>query len=143
MPLMRGWHYVNSRVKSLGVRDPSGQVHTRTQAENTGARWMGYKNEHDYRARRREADRYIKSVMESRQGKRDIERAKANAKSARARFSEREYRKTIIALRNAERDRKGDPVNRGPDSPIAVFHDQMGSQHSDAWDVFVRGTDTP
>lgn len=143
MPLPIGWHYVNSRVKSQGVRTPDGRVVSRTEAENTGARWMGYRNEHDYRARKQEADRYVKSVLSSKQGKADLERARAHARSQGRRFNERDYRKTLTALRNTERDSRGDPRDRGPDSPISQFHDQLGSERTSGWETFITGTDTP
>lgn len=143
MPLLPGWHFVNSRVKSEGVRAPDGTIVTRTEAENAGARWMGYRNEHDYRARKQDADRYVKSVLSSRQGKADLERARAHARSQGRRFNERDYRKTLTALRNAPRDSRGDPIDRGPDSPISQFHQQLGSEQGSGWQTFITGTDTP
>lgn len=143
MPLPPDWHYVNSRVKSLGVRAPDGTIVSRTEAENTGARYMGYRNEHDYRAHRGEADRYLRDVLSSAQGKADLERARDHARSQGRRFNERDYRKTLVALRNTDRDSRGDPVNRGPDSPISQFHEMLGSAHTSGWEVFISGTDTP
>ncbi len=143
MPLLKGWHFVDSNRKSAGVRTPSGAIVSRTEAENAGARWMGYKSEHDYRNRRHEADSYVRSVMSGRQGQRDIQRAREIARSRGERFDAREYRKTVIALRNTERNAKGDPVNRGPDSPISEFHRMTTDGRSSAWDRFITGTDTP
>ena len=104
---------------------------------------MGYRNEHDYRNRKQETDRLINSVLSSRQGKADLKRARAHAQSQGKRFDEREYRKTLTALVNAQRDSRGDPVDRGPDSPISRFHDQLGSEQTSGWEVFITGTDTP
>lgn len=143
MPLPPGWHYVNSRIKSQGVRSLTGEIVSRTEAENTGARYMGYRNEHDYRANRQEADRYLGSVLSSKQGKADLARARAHARSQGRRFNGRDYRKTLLGLRNAPRDVNGDPIDRGPDSPISQFHDQLGSEQTSGWEQFISGTDTP
>ena len=143
MPLPPDWHYVNSRIKSQGVRAPDGRIVTRTEAENTGARYMGYRNEHDYRANKKDADRYLRDVLSSSQGKADLARARTHARSQGKSFDERDYRKTLLGLHNARRDANGDPIDRGPGSPISQFHDQLGSEHTSGWETFISGTDTP
>lgn len=143
MPLLSGWHFVNSRQKSLGVRSPDGRIVSRSQAENAGARWLGYRNEHDYRKGKASRDTYIRNVLDSRQGKADIERARQHAKSRGQRLSAKEYKQTLLALHNAERTGRGDPIDRSPGSPIARFHELRGSSLSRAWETFIAGTDTP
>lgn len=143
MPLLAGWHFVDSKHKSRGVRAPDGRIVSRSEAENTGARWLGYSSEYDYRKHKSERDTYLRDVLRSKQGSSDLEKAKQHAKSQGERFNRREYERILLALHNGQRDANGDPLQRGPDSPLARFQEALGNALTRAWERWTEGTDTP
>jgi hypothetical protein len=127
MPLPFDAHYVNSKRKADGIRLSDGNIVSRTAGENLGANQLGYRNEKDYRARKAEAELYVNSVLNGRQGQRDLDRARKAAKKSGKPFDLREYRKVVIALKNTPRSSKGIPENRNPGSPLDRFQTMMGN----------------
>jgi hypothetical protein len=143
MPLPFDAHYVNSSRKSEGIRLADGSIVSRGIGENMGAQQLGYKNEHDYRARKSEGDRYVNAVLNGRQGQRDLNKARETARRQGKRFDEREYRKVILALRNTDRDASYAPRDRSPGSAIDRFHKMTGGTDTAGWLRFISGEGSP
>jgi hypothetical protein len=143
MPLPFGARYVNSQRKSDGIILADGTQVTRSQGENLGSQQLGYRNQKDYARNKGSAETIVSRVLNSRQGKRDYERARAIAKSRGERFDARAYRKLVLSIRNAPRDARGDVIDRGPGSPMDRWHKAVTTTSGPKYNAWIRGEDSP
>lgn len=118
MPVPSGWHQVPGD-KNHYFNSESGEIVTRWQARNLGAREMGYANESQ---RSKGNDRYYHAFLNSDQGQRAIERAREMARESGKPFNESQFKRQVIEARNA-RPHKGKPAGKAFQSFVGLYLD--------------------